>query len=198
MPLSLIKTSIPTFPVSVDDLVLFARIPTRDEDENLQRFIGAAVNYVESQLRRTLISSTWRWKLDSFYDGCDRSGILRPPMPPLASVTSIEYIDISGNMQTLTVSTDYVWTTDEEPGMVFPAYNKSWPTTRDFPRSVTITYVAGTTVLGLDPIYKEMVLLAATHFYEHRNPVVSGPLEAPSAVPLTLDQLFIDHRLVLS
>ncbi|MBO6542295.1 MAG: hypothetical protein JJ939_12065 [Alphaproteobacteria bacterium] len=94
-------------------------------------------------LGRALITQTWEYKIGAFpLQDCP----INIPLPPLQSVSSIQYVDEAGSTQTLATS-EYTVLTGER-GAVVPSYAKSWPSTRSVPRAVTITFVCG---YGDDP-----------------------------------------------
>lgn len=124
-------------PLTADDVRNHSRIDDTIGDAELEAYIKAARYYVEGVLNRQLISATYKLYLDAF------PGEIELPMPPLQSITSIEYIDTDGTEQTVT-STVYQVDTNSEPGRVKLDYLKTWPSIRggDYD-SVTVTFVAG-------------------------------------------------------
>jgi hypothetical protein len=81
------------------------------------------------------------------------------PMPPLASVTSIVYLDANGASTTLATIV-YKVLTDAEPGVIALKHGQDWPTVYDEAGSVVVTYVAGaTSLLAADEWFKQAVLL---------------------------------------
>ena len=123
-------------PVTVTECKLYAHIDTDADDTTIDIMITAAREWAENYSGRTFMATTFTEKMDSF------ENVIELPYPPLASVTSITYIDTDGASQT--VSTDiYDVDTTTEPGLITLAYNQSWPDVRSQHNAVTITYVAG-------------------------------------------------------
>ncbi len=106
-------------------------------DAKLTRLIPAARGACETRTGRQFVTATYTVKFDRFPD------VIRLPKPPLISVTSVAYVDTSGDAQTLTVTTDYTVDADSVFARIVPAYGTSWPSTRDQPNAVTVTYVTG-------------------------------------------------------
>ena len=127
-----------TLPVTLDDAKLAHRFDASDLDDDITAMIQDATRLVEHETGVALMSQTWELTLDAF--PC-RITLTRPPV---ASVTSIKYIDIDGTLQTLAPE---AYTLDAAnaygPAHITPAYNTSWPATRDQINAVTVTYVAG-------------------------------------------------------
>lgn len=106
-------------------------------DAHLQRLISGAVRDVERFTRRALVNQTWELTQSRFPDYS-----LCLPRPPLASVTSINYVDSSGATTLLDPALYEV--SDESPAVLQPVYGQVWPETQPGTRTaVTITYVAG-------------------------------------------------------
>ncbi len=124
-------------PVSLAEAKAQLREKTTDNDTEITSLIPRARQYVEDFTHRALITQTWELALDAF-----PAWAICVPKAPLASVTSIQYVDVDGNTQML-ASSDYVVDTKSEPGRITPAYGKSWPATLDGVNAVTITFTAG-------------------------------------------------------
>ena len=89
-------------------------------------------------------------------------------MLPLVSVTSITYVDIEGNPQTLDPAK---YRTSTAGGTVEPAYNESWPSTRWLSDAVTFTYVAGhgSALTDVPRQFQQALLVLAGHYDAHRG-----------------------------
>lgn len=106
-------------------------------DPELAATITAARQYVETVLRRALVTQTWQLTCCGF-----EGAVIRLPKPPLQAVTLIEYVDAAGVVQTLDPTT-YTVATDTLPGEIRRAYGKTWPTTRAVEDAVRVTFRAG-------------------------------------------------------
>lgn len=113
------------------------RVAGTTDDADIAILIKAAREMAEAITRRALITQTLELVLDAF-----PSGGIELFCPPIASVTSIKYVDVDGVEQTLSASL-YSLDSDTEPGMVAPAYGESWPETLDQINAVRVRYVAG-------------------------------------------------------
>ena len=180
-------------PVSTAEAKTHLRIDVSDDDTYIDTLVVVARLYAESFTNRALIDQSWELKLDRF----PASGPIMIPMPPLDSITSIQYVDSAGDTQTWT-STKYTATTPTgpmaSPGIVVPAYGETYPTTRDVIDAVTITFKAGYGTASTDVpagIVHGIKTLVA-HMYENRQDVVINvnALE----VPRTTDFLLLPYK----
>lgn len=185
------RTEDPTSePVTVDELKANARIDTADADPRLATLIEVARDNVERITERALLTQTWERRLDAFPAAPVGVGLERPP---LQSVTSIEYVDPDGVLQTLDPS-KYTVNTFREPGAVYPAYGETWPETRDEPDAVRVVYVAGWTEAAKVPAsIREAILRLASLWYDENAPVVVGM--SVSVLPHDVDSLLAPYRL---
>lgn len=128
--------------VSLTDLKnhIMPRIPEAqiDEDAWLDFQILKARDLVERSAGIATFTQTWELKLDYW------PTYIHLPRPPLASVTSIVYLDTNGASQTWS-SAGYTVDTSSWPGRIYPAYGYYYPTVYGVPKPITITYVAGFT-----------------------------------------------------
>lgn len=128
-----------TYTDNVADASLGAECTTTNTtlDPLLERFIKTARLMAEQKTRRALITQTLDLYLDSF-----PAWEITLPRPTLQSITSIEYTDDNGVLQTLNSSL-YLVDTKTEPARVTPAFGEVWPTTRWQTNAVHIRYVTG-------------------------------------------------------
>ena len=158
-------------PVTTAEAKLWMRVSISTDDTLIASLITAATTYLEGQMNREFIDETLILKLDRFLNEVELPG------SPLDSVTSVVYIDTSGDTQT--VSTD-VFTVDTvaEPGVLRLGFNQTWPIPRTTPNAVTVTYVSGYGAAGSD-VPEEMktaIKILVAHWYENREAVVVGTI----------------------
>ncbi len=78
-------------PVSLAEAKAQLREKTTDNDTEITSLIPRARQYVEDFTHRALITQTWELALDAF-----PAWAICVPKAPLASVTSIQYVDVDG------------------------------------------------------------------------------------------------------
>jgi uncharacterized phiE125 gp8 family phage protein len=140
-------------PVELQDVKDFARVDNLEDDDMLSSLLMTAREAAELITRRAFLTQTWRLTAYEFPRGLG-NGIWRfggrnskrceiaLPYPPLQSVTSIEYLDSGGVLQTMDPA-DYIVHTDSEPGRITLPELAIWPVTAWVADAVTITFVAG-------------------------------------------------------
>lgn len=158
------RTTTPDPCLTLEDLKSHLRVEIDDDDPVVSRMLATATSHVEAFLSRQLMPATFVLKLDGF-PACD----IALPRPPLASVTSIEYVDIGGQTQ-LVSPADYTVDDISEPGRIRLAYGASWPSTLAVEQAVTITYVAGyADADSIPPDILQAIRETVTLYYEERG-----------------------------
>lgn len=176
-----------TYPVTLAEAKLHCRVDVADDDALITALITAATEMAETKTGRAIMSQTWELTLDSFPDAFELT------RTPVQSITSVRYFDTAGVQQTM-LNTLYSLDTADEFGYAYvvPAYNGTWPDTRDQINAVSVQYVAGYVNAGLVPQgIKQWVLLTIATMYENRE------TEAYSsrAVSTTVQMQFVDRLL---
>lgn len=158
-------------PVSLDELKKHVDCDRTDQDAMLSQFIKAARQMVESATNRQLVYAT--------YDlTCDRwpcTNTFYFPLAPLRDVVSVQYYN-AANTLTLLASSNYIETTNEEPGHFSLVNGVSWPTLYPRRGAVKIQFDCGYTANACDERAKQAVLMLAGHWYENRESVLVGTI----------------------
>ena len=135
---SLIRAVDPTAePVTLAEAKRWLAVDASDKDDLIASLIAGARERVEKDTQRSLMTQTWRLKLDEW--PADAMELMRSPVQ---SVTSVQYLDSGGATQTV-ASGDYDVDTDSNPGAIRLGVGKTWPTTQAVMRAITVTYVTG-------------------------------------------------------
>lgn len=187
---SLRRTAEPASPaVSTSDAKAHLRVTSSDEDTLIGTIVEAAVRHVEDVCGRALFTQTWTATFDGFPDG-----ELVLPRPPVASITSVSYVDEDGATQTL-ASNAYEKDLGSEPACLWPVYGTTWPATRAQRGSVTVVYVAGVASTSSIPKpIRQAILLLVGHLYENREAVNIGNIV--TTMPMAVDALLAPYRMV--
>lgn len=159
------------------DLRAHCRIDGTDENALLDGFLAAAHAYCEHYTGRSIGSQTLELALDEFPDGP-----IELTRGPVASITSISYVDEAEASQTLS---SLLYTLDDYgiSGWAIPAVDTEWPTTAEVANAVKVRYVAGT----LPAAVKSAMLLMVGHLYESREAAGPAVHELPLGVKALLD-----------
>jgi uncharacterized phiE125 gp8 family phage protein len=169
-------------PVTSSEAKAHLRVDHSDEDTKIAALIAAASRHVEKYCGVRFITQTIVMKCDSFDD------FSRLADGPVASITSITYLDSDGATQTL--STDvYELRLDGYEAAIILKYSQSWPTTR-LGSQITVTAVVGAAAAPDD--VKAAILLLIGTLYDNRAGVTVG--EMPAVLPMGVDALLCNHR----
>lgn len=173
--------------VSLAEAKAHCRVDHDDEDAYLVALIEAATGHLDGYsgvLGRALLPQTWRQDFEDFGD------VMRLPVGPVQSVTTVSYQDANGADQTL-ASTEYVLLRDDFGDYVTLAANKSWPSVGERADAVKITYLTGSA--GIPSAIKHAALLLVGHWFSHREAVSAGSM---MATPMAVDALLTPHRML--
>lgn len=168
-------------PITVEEVRLFCRIDTEDEDSLIIDFIKGVRENAELFLGRALINQTIRMVMD-YWPGIE----VELPQPPLSSITSIETIDEDDTATTYS-SSNYFAVTESIPGKVVIKRGSTSPinTERDS-AGYRITYVAGYGAKSTDvpQAIREGLKMWVASAYENRIISVNPPPESKQILNL--------------
>ena len=134
-----VTTEPTTEPLTLEALKDVLRVTTSDYDQELTQLLTAARRQVEHDTARRLVTQTVKLFLDTFPTG----DVLEIRTAPVASVTSVTYIDTAGSTQTLS-SANYNVDTNSTPPRIVLKSGQYWPATEDrTPNAVTVEMQCG-------------------------------------------------------
>src|SRR5579859_631916 len=201
MAYSLVVVTPPaTEPVTLDEAKLHLRVTDTADDTYIGGLITVAREYLEKIENRAFITQTLRMQIDSFPDLPNAtlkffiptysvesylaraislmSGPLRLFRSPVQSVTSIQYLDANGVLQTLAQNPapglpGYIVDTDSEPARIAPANNLPWAVTLAQQTAVKVLYVAGydEDAANVPESTKHKIKLLVGQLYENREAI---------------------------
>jgi uncharacterized phiE125 gp8 family phage protein len=157
-----------TEPVSLAEAKLHLRVVHSADDTLITAQIVAARERVEKEVRRALITQSWRYARDAF-----PFGDIALPLPVLRSVTSVEYVDEAGDVVTLDPSL-YSVDAFSEPGRIRPS--DCWPSTKcSALNAVRVVFEAGYGASSDVPAsIKAAILLYLGDMFENRESQAAG------------------------
>lgn len=181
---SLTQLSAPTIlPVSLDDVRRHLAIEDGTHDVALlQQHIPAAVEMFESQTSRQLLTATWRLSLSDF----PTYGI-KLPKGQYQSLVSVEYSTESDECVDVDISTLRV-RGGPDRSVVMAASATGWPSPTETVEQVDVTWVCGWTASTLPKNIKQGILLLTAHYFEQREPVLTGTTS--KALEHSLDAIY--------
>lgn len=182
---SLVRITPPAVePVSLQFAKQHCRVDTEADDLYIQSLISVARQYVEDVLDITICTTVWEVKYDLF----PVWAIVLPRLPMLDRAVTVTYRSGDGTYSQLSSATDFQVDASVLPGRIYPQWARAWPATRGDENSVTVRYSAGYGDDGQSapPVVKHLILLLVAHWYDTRQPAVTG---APQSVPQTFETL---------
>lgn len=183
VPVITCTTKATSDPVTVAEVKARLRVVSSDDDATIALMISEATAHVQELTGRQLMTATWAQRHDSF----PSVFVLR--VAPVASITSIKYIDTDGAQQTLDSS---VYHTDlsSEPARITLDYNQSWPDIREEFGSVIVAFSAGYSSAAAVPApIKHAIYLHCAFAYEYREPDFFGAIPRRQALDLALQAI---------
>jgi uncharacterized phiE125 gp8 family phage protein len=172
MSYGLAQTTAPTLePLTLVEVKQHLRLPVEvtDDDSLLTAQLAAARADVEDRTNRQLVTATWTLKADSFPYS---TGIFILPRAPLATVTSITYLEAVAGVSTTWSSANYIVATTREPGEVSLAYGCSFPSVYPIANAVTVVFTAGSAVASVNVKAKQAIKLKLSEWH------AATPMEA--------------------
>lgn len=163
-----------------------SRIDPALVDASIAVKAAAAIAACEGYTGRQLVTATWELRLSTWYEcgiyrtsGPGGPGVIRIPLPPLQSLTSVKYLDEDG-VETTLAALAYVVSLGSGPKApragIFPAYGTVWPTARVQPGSIKVRFVAGygAAATAVPPELTQGMLLWFGESYERREEATIG------------------------
>ena len=165
------------------------RIDADDEDTLLTNLIHTAEAHVDGlgDLGRAMITQSWAQYVDQ------NPGWVKLSMTPVQSLTSVEYYDSDGALQTATVGDFELWR-DGDFMWCKPKDNAQWPQADTRPDAIKITYVAGygDAASDIPESVRTAMLMLIGHLYEHREAVTEAKV---MTTPMAYEMLMNNQRL---
>jgi uncharacterized phiE125 gp8 family phage protein len=178
-------------PLTVQEVKTFLNLTTNDHDAMLEMFITAARQWAEKTAGRALLTQTLKQYWDEWPVQAWSLGV-----SPVASVTSIQYIDENGATQTW-ASSNYTLDSKSTIARIFPTEDVDYPALGQYPNSVICTFVAGYTSPANVPADAKAAMLQKIAFlYENREDIPTGGVGAGYRVR-SADSLLFNNRVNL-
>lgn len=180
-------------PISLEEAKAQCNVLHDDNDKQFLAWIKTARRQVERITNRTCLLTTLTKTLD-----CFPCWAIQLRKPPVIAITSVVYVALDGTAMTMSAS-DYQLDAKAEPGRLLPAYNTSWPSTRDQAAAVTVTYTAGYggangTAADVPEELRQAMLMLISHYYENRSAVLVGTIS--KYMEFAIESLTDNYRLV--
>ena len=157
----------PSESITTAEAKLHLRVDGSDDDTIIAALITAAREQCEHELGRGIGSQTWQRTLDAF----PASGIALG-MPPVASISSIQYIDTASALQTISPAAYTLDAASDDEAWALPAEGYEWPDTLDTANAVRVQFVCG--LPSVPSTVRAWMLLRIGTLYQHRAEIAAG------------------------
>jgi len=142
-------------------------------DDMLSDYIRSAAAYLQAECHISLISTTYV----AYWDNWPDSEIIKVPLWPVSSITSLKYLDSAGAETTISgVQSDLI----SCPCRVrLSASSTSWPILQDDTLNrVRLTFVAGygSDALSVPDMVKHAIKMLVAHWFRNRETVLVGSI----------------------
>src|SRR5262245_11010801 len=167
-------------PLTLTEVKQHLRVDYTEADDLITAYIEAATSYVQGEFSytgRALVTQTWQLVIDHF-----PVHEIKIPLPPLQSITSIEY-DGTDGLPIILATDQYAVDDSSEPAWIVPT-TAGWPTAvLNAINAVRIEFIAGYPATSDSPpdlranipaSIKQALLLLIGQFHEHREENVVG------------------------
>lgn len=166
-------------PMRLDTLRQFLRIDGEDHDQNLLALLAGARSIIESRTGLRLFTQTVKLRT------CGFANVMRLPISPVQSITSVKYLDSDGVQQTLSDSV-YETVLYGNRNEICLISGQSWPSTFTSPQAVEITAVVGFgDVTDLPPDIQMALFLTVSHLFDN---------QAAEQLPPVIDTLLANRK----
>jgi uncharacterized phiE125 gp8 family phage protein len=193
-------------PVTLAELKQHLRETGDDQNYSINFYITAAREHLETVCGRAFVSQTW----DVFYSAFPCGGeCLQLPLGQLQSIDAFTYTDAGGSTTEWTVEGSDLQTEDGATvahintashlgGMIVLPWAQVWPaaTLKTVnPIAIRGTFGYGTQRLNVPSPLRQAIFLLAAHWYENREPIVTGTAQTVVTLPFAIDALIANYRI---
>lgn len=151
-------------PVSVADAKKWLKLETSDDDDVIGALITAARLTIEAQIRRMLITQTWRL----IYDCWPNGRLIKIPLAPFQSLTAMRVYDANNTAQNVSASLYYVDATPDAPRVIFGAPPPN-PGRHDAGIEIDVIVGYGDTPESVPEPLRQAIRMLVTDWYENRG-----------------------------
>lgn len=193
------RSAAPAVPaISLDDAKSFLRVDFDDDDNDIQRFVNAAIGHLDGSgrerdgvLGKAMINQTWILEAER----PDRGRIVIEH-GPVQTITSVEVM--LNNVRTTWDPANYRLGFRDSQAFIAPVVAQCFPQHDLREDAFKITYVAGygAAQSDLPAGLVEAMLMHVGHLYENRGAVVLDARGQAITVPFGYDDHIAPHRVI--
>ena len=182
-----IVTAAASEPITLSEAKNFLRVDHSDDDTLISALITASRQMCEEYTRRILVTTT----IDEYFDKFpmnrweNLSNLIYLSRGPVASITSVKYVDEIGSEVTITTD-QYIIDTISEPARI--QSTAGWFAAAGVVNQVIVRYIVGTDVSSIPKPLIQGMMLVISDLYDQRNDRVK-------ALPTASEYLWNPYRI---
>jgi uncharacterized phiE125 gp8 family phage protein len=174
-------------PVALADAKKWLKLQTSDDDDVVGALITAARLMVEAQIRRMLITQTWRL----IYDGWPDTRVVKIPLAPFQSLAAMRVYDVNGATQAVNTSLYYVDAAADAARIIFGAPPPE-PGRNAAGIEIDIVVGYGATAASVPEPLRQAIRMLVTDWYENRGD--AGADDPANALPSSVRALVAPYQ----
>jgi uncharacterized phiE125 gp8 family phage protein len=174
-------------PVALADAKKWLKLQTSDDDDVVGALITAARLMVEAQIRRMLITQTWRL----IYDGWPDTRVVKIPLAPFQSLAAMRVYDANSATQAVNTSLYYVDAAADAARIIFGAPPPE-PGRNAAGIEIDIVVGYGATAASVPEPLRQAIRMLVTDWYENRGD--AGADDSANALPSSVRSLVAPYQ----
>jgi uncharacterized phiE125 gp8 family phage protein len=174
-------------PVALADAKQWLKLETSDDDDVVGALITAARLMVEAQIRRMLITQTWRL----IYDCWPNGRLIKIPLAPFQSLAAMRVFDANGAAQTVSASFYYVDAAPDTARIIFGA-PPPMPARAAAGIEIDVVVGYGAIPASVPEPLRQAIRTLVTDWYENRGD--AGPDDPANALPSSVRALVAPYQ----
>jgi uncharacterized phiE125 gp8 family phage protein len=173
-------------PVALADAKRWLKLETSDDDDVVGALITAARLMLEAQIRRMLITQTWRL----IYDRWPNGRLIKIPLAPFQSLTAMRVYDVNGAAQAVNASLYHLDSAPDLARIIFGAPQPN-PGRNDAGIELDVVVGYGATPESVPEPLRQAIRMIVTGWYENRG---DAGAEEATALPACVRALVAPYQ----
>jgi uncharacterized phiE125 gp8 family phage protein len=174
-------------PVALADAKQWLKLETSDDDDVVGALITAARLMIEAQIRRMLITQTWRL----IYDCWPNGRLIKIPLAPFQSLAGMRVFDSNGAAQTVSASFYYVDAAPDAARIIFGA-PPPMPARAAAGIEIDVVVGYGASTASVPEPLRQAIRTLVTNWYENRGD--AGTDDPANALPSPVRALVAPYQ----
>ena len=184
---SLLLTAPAVEPLSLAEAKAFLRVETSDDDDVISALIAGSRIHVEAQMRRALITQSWRLAIDAWPDD-GRLTVLPAPLQALSAARVYDFDNVAHAVDTAAFVLD-----KGASALIFAPWALPAPGRVAAGIELDVTVGYGDAAVDVPEALRQAIRLLVAHWYENRGLTAAG---TAFVSPQTVAALIAPYRML--